>query len=118
MIFNCFLCGIAWITIVIIHALYKGNDETVKSEMVKNGNNLFSTSFSYLVCYEIIHFVNIYWIKIVICVLMYLFGILPLLSAFLLLISRVVPIHQKATGLLNTVIPMIVTTNCLIAFIL
>ena len=118
MIFNCFLCGIAWITIVIIHALYKGNDETVKSEMVKDGNNLFSISFIYLVCYEIIHFVNIYWIKIVLCVLMYLFGILPLLSAFLLLISRVVPIHQKATALLNAVIPMIVATNCLIAFIL
>ena len=118
MLFNCFLCGIAWLTIVSIHALYKGTDETVKGEIVADGKNLFSTALVYLTGYAICQFVNMYWLKIGICALMYLLGLFPLLSALLLLISRVAPIHQKATGLLNTVTPIIVATNCLIAFIL
>lgn len=106
---------IGWVSIIILHA--KCNDEFAKAEMVKDGNNLFMTAVLYIGCTLVCMFISISWIRWVAFAFTAIFAIPPLISCFILMFGGV-PISQKISALLNTVIPAILSVNILITYCL
>ena len=112
------LCLGGWIAIIIITNISKNKiDAFSHSEMVKDANNLFSTSVTYLLSSIICSFLKIIWLKWIICIALIALAVIPFFSSLILLISRVAKFPHKMTALISQIIPLIIAINIYFMYI-
>lgn len=112
------LCLGGWVTIIFITNISKKKiDSFSYSEMVKDANNLFSTSITYLLASIICSFLKIIWLKWIICIALIVLAVIPFFSSLILLISRVAKFPHKMTALISQIIPLIIAINIYFMYI-
>ena len=114
---NIIISIVSWITIIVLHSLFIG-DDFPKQEMVKDGNNLFSTCFTYIIMNLICKHIAIRWLQIMLCVIMITLALFPSISSTILLFNKYVPVEQKFTAMLCGIIPLIIGINCLFLYVI
>ncbi len=106
------LCLSGWISIIILAAIsQKKIDAFSHGEMVKDGNNLFSTAVTYILANALCMYLDIVWLEWIIFIGLLLFAIIPFLSSVLLMFSRITPFAQKLSAIISQAIPVVIAAN-------
>lgn len=111
-----------WVIIIIIHAIYTHRNEGVDAEftsqeMVKDGNNLFSTGVTYLIGNVICAYVPFTILRWVLFVALAIMALVPCISTLSLVVFGRVPFSQKLTAIINSFIPLYMAANIYMRFI-